>query len=139
MTTHIIPNRQRSIIHQMTYGDFVNMLSRLPREAVLYGDTGGSSDYTVAYYPKLTLRPSFHHEWDVQFDLNVSQTPLTVGEFLDFLISQRDTPLPYNETYLITNESFIYVGEGSSNSGAINGIRMNADGSFTLSTEHPYA
>jgi hypothetical protein len=136
MTT--VPVRTPSVSHQMTFGDLTRMLASLPQDAILYGDFGGRSDIRYSLYPELKLAPSFHHDWDVQFELDFSDEPVTVGDVLDFLLIHRDRPIPHNPDYLVTDESYVYVGNAA-NAGCINGIRMNSDGSFALSTEHPYA
>lgn len=128
-----------TVYHHLNYGAFLDMLTKLPREAVLYGDNTGNSGYPANLHPELRLSPGFIHDWDVQFNLDYSQTPLTVGDFLDFLLSKDGTPIPHNEDYTVNRDCYVYIGGESPNTGALNGIRMNSDGSFTLSTEHPYA
>lgn len=138
-TKPAVPVRIPSVFHQVTFGDLTRMLESLPQDAILYGDLSGGRDNPHSQFPEFKLAPSFHHDWDVQFDLRFSKEPVKVGDFLTFLLIQKGQPIPYNEDYLITDETFVYIGGMSGNAGAINGIRMNADGSFSLSTEHPYA
>lgn len=134
-----VPKRTASVLHQMTYGDFISMLSKLPQDAILYGDFSGYAGSSYSTYPEFKLQPCFHHDWDVEFNVSSAKEPVHVGDFLDFLLLHRGQPIPHNEGYLIEDETFIYVGVMSSNAGAIDGIRMNSDGSYSISATHPYA
>ena len=134
-----VPVRTRSIAHQVNYGQLISMLSKLPQEAILYGTGGGESTNKYSDFPVFELRPYHYDDWDVQFDVSSSREPVTVGDFLTFLLLNKARPIPHNEDYLITDETYVYVNRSTGIEGAVNGIRMNADGSFALSTEHPFA
>lgn len=133
------PVRTRSVVHQVNYGQLISMLSTLPQDAILYGDGAGESTNRHANFPVFELRPYHYTDWDVQFDIDSSREPVTVGDFLTFLLLNKGRPIPYNEDYLITDETYVYVNSSTSLEGAVNGIRMNGDGSFSLSFEHPFA
>lgn len=134
-----VPVRTRSVVHQVNYGQLISMLSTLPQEAILYGNGGGESDNKYSDFPVFEFHPYHYQDWDVQFAVDSSPEPVTVGDFLTFLLLNKGRPIPHNEDYLITDETYVYVNGSAGLDGAIDGIRMNGDGSFSLSTAHPFA
>jgi hypothetical protein len=138
-TNPTVPVRTRSVAHQVNYGQLISMLSTLPQDAILYGDLSGESDNRHSPFPVFEFRPYHYQDWDVQFDIDYSREPVTVGDFLTFLLLNKGRPIPYNENYLITDETYVFINETGGLRGAIDGIRMNEDGSFSLSASHPFA
>lgn len=134
-----VPNRTRSVSHQVNYGQLISMLSTLPQDAILYGDLSGESTARLSYFPVFELRPYHYADWDVQFDIDYSREPVTVADFLTFLLLNKGRPIPYNEDYLITDETYVFINEAGGLRGAIDGIRINEDGTFSLSATHPFA
>lgn len=138
-TNSTVPVRTRSVAHQVNYGQLISMLSTLPQDAILYGDLSGESADRHANFPVFEFRPYHYQDWDVQFNIDSSREPVTVGDFLTFLLLNKGRPIPYNESYLITDETYVFINEAGGLRGAIDGIRMNCDGSFSLSATHPFA
>lgn len=141
-----------SVPYHLTFGQLTRLLADLPQDATLYGcdlsyDDGSGT--RIHYYPDFLIDRSEWAEWDVSFSTAPSDEPVTVGEFLDFLMESLGTEIEPDdeyddeeddeydedgeEKYSVTEECYVWMGDNDA--GAINGIRLNADGTYAISTK----
>lgn len=103
--------------HHLTLGNLKRLLGNLPAEALLYAADNRYSpnlmdyDYTADH---LTINSDYETDWDF--------AQATVGDFYDSLFRLEGVP----------DESYVSLRTWSNE--AMNGVRMNGNGSITLST-----
>lgn len=103
--------------HHLTLGSLKLLLGNLPSEALLYAAGNRYSpcfmdhDYMDGY---LTINSDYETDWDF--------SQATVGDFYDSLFRLDGIP----------DDSFVSL--RTWNTEAMNGVRLNGDGSITLST-----
>lgn len=111
------PVTQSNIEHHLTLGNLKRLLGNLPAEALLYAADNRYSpcfmdhDYTPGY---LTLKSDYETDWDF--------SQATVGDFYDSLFRIEGVP----------DDSYVSLRTWSTE--AVNGVRLNGNGSVTLST-----
>ena len=127
-----------SVPHHLTLSELIRMLADLPQDAAIYG-ADLSYEYQnqkMHYYPDFQINPSNQFAWDIGFTTFPSPMPVTVGLFLDFLMDSLGLELdPENGEYLAVDECYVWMLDNDS--GAVNGIRTNSDGTYTISTRNP--
>lgn len=103
--------------HHLTLGNLKRLLGNLPSEALLYaGDNRYSPRFMDHDYNKgyLTINSDYKTDWDF--------SQATVGDFYDSLFRIEGVP----------DDSYVSLRTWSAE--AVNGVRLNGDGSITLST-----
>lgn len=121
--------KQRSYRDPLTFDSLVSMLSGLNPEAILYGDANYGTEKGASYYPSVEIMGFGRHE--ISTRLRLMREPVTVGEFLDAL---RTAPAQLAEKdHVVRNDCHILLmADRQFHVGAVSGIIMNGDGSFTL-------
>lgn len=118
----------------LSLSSIMQILSGLNPYAVLYSDPNyGIDEHGGSCYPKLEALP-FGRD-GMTFRSVLSRKPVTVGEFLTFL--RESVEQLGNEGHTVNPEtelwmSFVFGAMAPFGGGAINGITINGDGSFTL-------
>jgi hypothetical protein len=108
--------------HHLTFGELKGILSTLPGDAVLHAvedQYAPENDFSWSSAGNFYLDTRSKHEDGF--------TPATVGSFRDYLGSLEDM-----------DDNF-YVRLMAPFTGAVNGVRINSDGSYTLSAVNPDA
>lgn len=122
MTTESSPATKPAVEHHVTLRELKWMLSELPGEAVLHADKdyyAPQNDFASAVAGSLYLET--HSKYEDSFE------PATVNSFLEYLNSLED----------IAGSAYVWI--TTPFHGAVNGIRINSDGSYTLTAENPNA
>lgn len=110
----------------VSFGDLVSILKKLPKDALLHAESKN-------YYPELSLHSYRAHYEDFEFD--ITEVPVTVGEFLEMLIDCKGKMLPSYRggNYEVTDETYLWMGKaGAVFNCALHGVFVNADDSYTL-------
>lgn len=116
--------------NHLTFGELVTIIGKLPKESPLYASSN-------SYYPVLSIHSYRGYYEDMEFD--TGSTPVTVGEFLEMLLSNAGTTIEgyRGGEYIVDDRSYMWVGyEGGTARQALNGVCINADDSYTLVTSH---
>ena len=124
--------------HHMTIGHMVDVLGTLPQDAILHGDP--YRDDRGEYYPELEVQTSrrlISGELGLEIGMERTETPVTVGAFREFLMGSLTEEIE-GEGEMLTANSYVYIDWLVGGGGCVNGIRMNGDGSFTLSHVNPW-
>lgn len=132
------PTTAPFVKHHMTIGQMVDVLGVLPQNAILHGDP--YRDDRGDYYPGLevqTFRRLLSRELGLELEMERSETPVTVGEFREFLMGSMTVEIE-GENEMLTANSYVYIDWLVGGGGCVNGVRMNGDGSFTLSHVNPW-
>lgn len=128
-----------SVPYHITFGNLIRTLSHLPQHETIYAADGSYEDFngeTFHCYPRFRFDRSEWAEWDVVLDTVYQNTPVTVGDFLEYLMECLDEEIdPGNSSYTITEDCYVWL--SGNDAGAINGIRLNHDESYTISTKDP--
>lgn len=110
-----------SMDHHLSFGDLRWLLAELPAGATLYA-MGNE------FYPSIERSHLMTTSFFLKSDYHEESDPVTVGEFREFL-----------ETLTTVHNSYYLWINVDCNNYALNGIRMNGNGSFTLSAVDPWA
>ena len=106
----------------MSFDDLKRMIAGLPAEASIYIHSNESCpDLEVNLSDKGMLSVKSRFSESYKYD----KAPATVGEFAKLLLDAQES---------IKNRSLVFI-TSNIESGTLNGIRMNANGSFTLCSE----
>ena len=121
-------------LEPLSLASLIQLLSGLSPDVILYSD----AQYSIgsiggSYYPKLEAKAFGKN--GLSFHSVLSVTPVTVGEFLNFL--QGSVQYLANEGHAVDMDCHIWMSFGRFgmtvvNEGEINGLSLNYDGSYTL-------
>lgn len=128
------PVNERWDKFHLNFGELVALLATADRDAILYSDADWSLDSPDGHYcPELVV--DLFNDKAVTVPVSYSNEPVTVGQFLGFLMHWRKGTGVKAE-YMVQEETLLFLNrEGSVE--AVNGIRMNRDGSYVLCTQDP--
>lgn len=130
------PAQERWDDFHLTAGEVASLLSSVDLNAVLYADTywslarGQNETEDLFYCPDLSV--DLFNDTAVSVPVYFTKEAVTVGAFLSYLSSVRNADggsLVVDDTLLFLNK------EGSVE--AVNGVRLNRDGSAALCTQDP--
>lgn len=115
----------------LNYGELVALLASADRDAPLYSDADWSLDSPDGYYcPELAV--DLFNDKAVSVPVSYSDEPVSVGQFLGFLVHCKGADVKAG--YLVQDGTLLFLNrEGSVE--AVNGVRMNRDGSYVLCTQ----
>lgn len=111
-----------AVEHHLTFGELKGILAALPGDAVLHA----VKDYYTPEHDFASVAGGNLY-LDTCSKYEDGFTPATVGSFRDYLDTLEDT------------EDNFYVRLTTPFTGAVNGVRINSDGSYTLSAVDPDA
>lgn len=122
-----------AVDRHMMLCEVIHVLSLMPRGAYLYIDDHMYRGKRAFEFPVLEVE-SREGTADITFASDEHVEPVCVGEFVDFLKTLQGAVLAPENRFLIDGECYVWLTDFEA---AVNGVRMNGDGSVTFSYAYP--